>query len=269
MRLQIYKSLWGMEHLTYQESLRQIAAAGYEGVEAPVPQAEHVDEFMELLREHRLHYIALIASTGSSLKEHIETFANGMGRAALLNPQLIISHSARDCMSDEDQAAFFRAALSEEKAHGVAVGHETHRHRAMYTPWNTAKMLHQFPDLKLTADFSHWCCVCETLLHDQAEAIALASERTIHIHARVGYSQGPQVPHPAAPEYELELRTHEAWWRNILSIRQARGLDVTTATPEYGPPGYMHTLPFTRQPVSDPWDTCLWMKDRIGTSLTR
>lgn len=268
MRLQIYKSLWGMEHLSYGESIRQIVAAGYEGVEAPVPPSEHIEEFMEMLYEHKLNYIALIASTGQSLKEHIESFSNGIERAALLNPLLVISHSARDCMSDGDQVAFFRAALSEEKAHGVSVGHETHRHRAMYTPWNTARLLQKFPDLRITADFSHWCCVCETLLEDQAEAIAIASERTIHIHARVGYAQGPQVPHPAAPEYEQELRAHETWWRQILAKRQAAGYALTSATPEYGPPGYMHTLPFTSQPVSDLWDTCIWMKDRLRTSYS-
>ncbi|SFS46636.1 sugar phosphate isomerase/epimerase [Paenibacillus sp. BC26] len=267
MSLRLFKSLWGMEHLTYRESIRQIAAAGYDGVEAPVPSPEHAGEFIELLQEYKLAYIALIASTGQSLQQHKETFANGVNRAAALNPLLVISHSARDCMSDEEQSDFFRAAIHEQKAAGVSVGHETHRHRAMYTPWNTARLLELFPDLRITADFSHWCCVCESLLPDQGKAIRLASERTIHIHARVGYAQGPQVPHPAAPEYAVELKTHEDWWKHIFEIRKAGGYESTPVTPEYGPPGYMHTLPFTNQPVTDLWDTCLWMGNRLRTVL--
>ncbi|QHW33167.1 TIM barrel protein [Paenibacillus rhizovicinus] len=267
MSIRIFKSLWGMEQLSYRESIERIAAAGYDGVEATVPPPEHEREFAELLHEHRLDYIALIGSTGQTLSAHEESFARGIERAAALNPLLAISHSARDCMSFEEQLQFFRSALRSQSAAGLPVGHETHRHRAMYTPWNTAKLLEELPDLRITADFSHWCCVCESLLEDQAEALRIACERTIHIHARVGHAQGPQVPHPGAPEYAQELAAHEAWWRTILQARQSSGFETTTLTPEYGPPGYMQTLPFTRQPVSDLWDTCLWMGERIRKSF--
>ncbi|SDW46857.1 sugar phosphate isomerase/epimerase [Paenibacillus sp. CF384] len=263
MSIQLFKSLWGMEHLSYRESIEQIAAAGYDGVESTLPAPEHTNEFMELLQEHQLGFIALIGSSGATVSAHEEVFAAGIERAAAFRPLLAISHSARDCWSFEDQFSFFRSALRAEQAAGVRVGHETHRHRAMYTPWNTAKLLQELPDLRITADFSHWCCVCETLLEDQGDALRIAFERTIHIHARVGYAQGPQVPHPAAPEYAPELQRHELWWSSILAQREKQGFTSTTVTPEFGPPGYMHTLPFTRQPVSDLWDTCLWMGERM------
>ena len=41
--------------------------------------------------------------------------------------------------------------------------------------------------------------------------------RAHHIHARVGCEQGPQVPHPAAPEYQEALTAHERWWTQILA----------------------------------------------------
>ena len=43
----------------------------------------------------------------------------------------------------------------------------------MFTPRATVKSLKQFPELKITADFSHFTCVCESLLHDQEEDLAL------------------------------------------------------------------------------------------------
>ena len=62
-------------------------------------------------------------------------------------------------MPYEEQLHFFRQALDAERSAGVPVGHETHRRRAMFTPWTTAQLLSDLPELKITADFSHWCCV--------------------------------------------------------------------------------------------------------------
>lgn len=259
MEIRLVKSLWGMESFSYKEALAAIAAAGYDGVEGPVPPVEHREEFMALLQAHKLSYIALIATSGA----HEDAFTAGVKAAAALQPELIISHSARDCMDAERQLNFFKHAVAVENQYGIPVGHETHRHRAMFTPWTTAKLLTALPDLKLTADFSHWCCVCESLLEDQTEHLQLAMERTIHIHARVGYAQGPQVPHPGAPEYANELRAHESWWKQILATRTRRGFAYSTITPEFGPPGYMPTIPYTNEPVSDLWETCLWMANRL------
>ncbi|MEC0266956.1 sugar phosphate isomerase/epimerase family protein [Paenibacillus anseongense] len=257
--MKLFKSLWGMEAYTYREAFGKIAAAGYSGVEAGVPMKEHRTEFGQLLQEYNLDYIALISTSGN----HEETFKANLETAVSLDPTLVISHSARDCMSEERQLQFFEYAVEAEKHYGIPVGHETHRHRAMFTPWTTARLLQAIPDLKITADFSHWCCVCESLLEDQQENLQIAFERTIHIHARVGYAQGPQVPHPDAPEYKRELEAHELWWEHIWNARISKGFASTTITPEFGPPGYMHTMPFSNEPVSDLWEVCLRMADRL------
>jgi hypothetical protein len=80
-----------------------------------------------------------------------------------------------------------------------------------------------------------------------------------HIHARVGYDQGPQVPHPGAPEYEYALRAHQSWWEKIWRQQIERGKTFSTMTPEFGPDGYLHELPFSRQPVADLWELNRWM----------
>ena len=36
-----------------------------------------------------------------------------------------------------------------------------------------------------------------------------------------------------------------------------------TFTPEFGPPGYMPTLPYTKQPVADLWELNAWMARRF------
>ena len=121
-------------------------------------------------------------------------------------------------------------------------------------------MLGALPELRLTCDFSHWCVVCERLPDDEA-ALSLAIQHARHLHARVGYAQGPQVPDPRAPEYETELLAHESWWRRIAAAVAARG-EVVTATPEFGPDGYLHHSPFSNQPVADLAEINRWMAHR-------
>jgi hypothetical protein len=266
MKLKSIKALWGMEG-SLEQQFERIAAAGYSGIESPLPQAMEEllgfpaedKEFRRLLERYNLDYIAMVFSGGA---DHAESFREQVERAMTYGPILINSHSARDSMSFEEQAAFFEKALAIELKANIPVGHETHRGRAMFTPWTTGALLREYPELKLTADFSHWVCVCESLLGDQTENLNLAIERTVHIHSRVGYAQGPQVTHPASPEYTLELATHLDWWRAVMQDRVRTGRELTF-TPEFGPVGYMHTLPFTAQPVTDLWEVCLWMKQRF------
>lgn len=42
-------------------------------------------------------------------------------------------------------------------------------------------------------DYSHFCVVAESYLEEQSEMLEQVNERSFHIHARVGYPQGPQV----------------------------------------------------------------------------
>jgi hypothetical protein len=107
----------------------------------------------------------------------------------------------------------------------------------------------------LSADFSHWCVVSESLLADQAESLGLAIERTDHIHARVGFEEGPQVADPRAPESSAALEAHLGWWDRIIALHRAKGSALVTVAPEFGPSPYMPSLPWTGQPVSDQWAT--------------
>ena len=266
MKIKSIKSLWGMEG-SLERQFELIASTGYDGIESPLPNMIEkffgfpADEklFRRLLEQYELHYVAMVFTDGIN---HAQSFSEQVERAADWAPIIINSHSARDSMTFDEQAGFFDRALTVEQQVGIPVGHETHRGRAMFTPWTTGALLRRFPELKLTADFSHWVCVCESLLDDQKDDLELAFKRTIHIHTRVGYAQGPQVPHPGAPEYSLELSTHEHWWKQIAKVHALAGTQLTF-TPEFGPPPYMPRIPFTNEPVADLWQVCQWMKERF------
>ena len=148
------------------------------------------------------------------------------------------------------------------KETGVAIIHETHRGKFSFAAHITKQYLQNIPGLRITLDISHWCNTAESLLHDQQEAVDLAISRTDHIHARVGFAQGPQIPDPRDPEWNDALQFHLQCWDKVIELKKSNGQPVTI-TPEFGPFPYMMNLPFTKQPVSDQWDINEHMMDLL------
>ncbi|MBI1279256.1 MAG: TIM barrel protein [Anaerolineaceae bacterium] len=261
MKLLIFKALWGMTGSLHKQ-VERVAAAGYDGFELwPEQHDISRQELMALAQSHNLQMI--VGTSLQSLAE-IETKLKYLSE---YDPVRINLHSGRDSMTRDEGSAFFEESVRVESVIGVPVGHETHRGRILYTPWDTAYYLSQFPQLKLTADYSHWVNVCERLPEDQTDALAAANRAVVHIHGRVGYEEGPQVPDPSAPEYASQLHWHENQWRQIKGMHEQSGHDILTFTPEYGPPNYLHTLPYTNVPVADLWNVCLWAAERARQQL--
>ncbi|MCJ8014627.1 sugar phosphate isomerase/epimerase [Paenibacillus sp. KQZ6P-2] len=259
MELKKIKALWGMEG-TIQDQFARAAAAGYDGIEGPMPSQSDESSFREALKRHKLDYIIQVYTHD----DHLASFKSQVERAASFEPLLIVAHSAKDSMPETEQDRFFEGALATQHKSGIRIAHETHRGRAMFTPWTTARLLRKYPDLRITADFSHWVNVCESHLENHSEEITLAVDRTIHVHGRVGFPNGPQVPHPAAPEYKCELELFTDWWYRIFAKQAENGNTSATFTAEFGPPGYLPTLPFTNKPVADLWEVNQWMTDYMA-----
>ena len=252
MQLAIFRALWGMEG-EFDAQIEQIAGAGYDGVEGFInPSFPAAALFRKTVAQHGLK---LIMAGAVDTKEALEPTLKAL---AEYQPVKIGLQSGRDNMSHDQGKAYFEEALRVEQQIGIPVSHETHRGRVLFTPWDTAFYLHEFPTLKLVADYSHWVNVCERLPNDQQEALDQANTRTFHIHARVGYEEGPQVPDPSGAEYAAQLAWHEQQWQSIIRHRKQAGEALMTVTPEYGPPAYLHTLPHTNVPVADLWKVCLW-----------
>jgi hypothetical protein len=261
VQLKLIRHLWGLDE-PWETLFPKILASGYAGVEGPVPPAHEQHLFRDLLARYRLDFVAYVPTLGSSVEEHLESLRRGLDEAAAWEPLLVGCHGGRDVWPLSEAARFFRGALEAERATGLPVAHETHRGRPLFNPWAARELLPDLPDLKLSADFSHWVVVAERLLEDEADLIRMVAHQVHHIHARVGYSQGPQAPDPRAPEYAAELAAHEEWWDMVWDSQERRGMAVSTLTPEFGPPPYLHTLPYTGEPVANLWDICDWQARR-------
>jgi sugar phosphate isomerase/epimerase len=268
MNVLFFKSTWGMEEPSLRERLQRIAGAGFDGVELGVPDSlPACVDARAMLEDLGLAVIVQQWTRGLNAREHAESFAEQYQRAVRLKPLCINSHTARDWFTLEESLVVFDAATRLEREGGVPVVHETHRGRALFSTSATSALLSERPSLKLTADFSHWCCVHESLLEDQPEAVALGIQRAFHVHARVGHSQGPQVSDPRAGEWSAALKTHLGWWRRIVETRRAEDCQVLPICPEFGPPPYMPTYPGTNRPVADLWEVNCWMRDWLRGKL--
>ena len=268
MDLRFFSSTWGMDAPSLEAALRKIKQAGFDGVELGVPdRPDDGPPLRRLLDELELLVSVQQWTRGTTPEDHAASFASQFERAVALRPLGVNSHTGKDFFSLDQNLVVFRRAQSCERAAGVPVWHETHRGRALFSTLSTAALLAACPDLKLTADFSHWCCVHESLLEDQPEALARAIDRSIHVHARVGHSQGPQVPDPRAPEWQPAVQAHLAWWRAIAQRRRAAGAPLLTVCPEFGPPPYMTVHPTTGQPLADLWSVNCHMRDWLAAAL--
>ena len=269
MELQIFKTLWGHSG-DLDAAIISCRESNYSGIEgqAAATAAER-KEFRIKLDAHGLSYIAEICTAGSYVprrqapaSEHLESLRRHAEAALECNPIFLTIIAGCDAWGISQSVDFFGEATAIAGQLGVVASFETHRSRSFFNPWATRDILRQLPALKLTCDFSHWCVVCERLIDTELDIIALCAERAHHVHARVGYDQGAQVPHPAAPEYREALEAHERWWTQIWRSQLERGTVISTMTPEFGPDGYLHCLPFTGEPVADIGQINAWMTER-------
>ncbi|MEY2465707.1 MAG: hypothetical protein QOD03_228 [Verrucomicrobiota bacterium] len=275
MELRLFKTLWG-----HQGSLDDAVAAcqrnGFDGIEGQISAlSASGNDSLTKLADAGLSYIAEICTTGSyvpnrqaTIAEHLESLFQQAEAAMECNPLFLTIIAGCDAWSTAQSVDFFGKAIDLTNELGITASFETHRSRSFFNPWTTRDILLQLPELKLTCDFSHWCVVCERLIDTEPDILALCIERAHHIHARVGYDQGPQVPHPAAPEYRHALEAHECWWTAIWHTQLARGKTTSTMTPEFGPDGYLHCAPFTGEPVANLNEINLWMAERQGKRFT-
>ena len=175
----------------------------------------------------------------------------------------INSQTGKDYFTFEQNSELIELAKTIGEKTGIRVLHETHRGKFPFCVSTTKRFIEAFPNILLTADFSHFCAVSESLLDDQVKDLQKVIDRAGHIHARVGHSQGPQVSDPRLPEWENEVNHHLKWWDEIVGNHHRNGAERLTISPEFGPAPYMFLLPGTRMPVANQWEINVYMMEML------
>jgi sugar phosphate isomerase/epimerase len=260
--LVILATNWGFSG-NYDSFFAKAKAAGYEGAELWCPgNDKERNEMAAAAQKHGMKLSLLFGAEDKNPQKNFEEFTKVMNAGAALNPIYINCHSARDFFSYTEIRPFFDFTAQLSKQKNIPIYHETHRGRALYSAPVTKGFIEKHADLRITFDVSHWCAVHESLLADQEETMTLVLDRVDHIHARIGHAEGPQVNDPRAPEWEAAVKAHFAWWDKIVDRKKKNGERMTFLT-EFGPPDYMWTLPYTRQPLSDQWAINVYMMNLL------
>ena len=254
MKLIYTKAKWERGEQPLADFLADARGEGFDAVEIHVPSlTEPADEIRRRLTDQGLGLVAQITTDGPGPAEHLASLKSQLELAAQTGPLLVNCHGGRDFFSLDSGVELMQQGMEWAESLGVMLCYETHRGRPLFSVPSTVELLRRLPQLRLTADFSHWCCVHESDLTNQPEGVEAAIQRSWHIHARVGYSQGPQVPDPLGERWKDTTARFIDIWQRIIDARRSDGTPWLTVTPEFGPPLYMHCAPQTNEPLADTW----------------
>ena len=260
-KILFFQTDWG-NTLPMDAFLAKAKAAGYDGVELWMPAGEDKKRSLkEGLKKYELDVIFLHGTARNlPFEEALRVYEVGLQEILAWKPVKVNNHTGNDFWPLEQNLAFIALGDRYAKQVGIPVLHETHRGRFSYTLPEAVAMLRNFPNLKYTLDVSNWMVVHERLLTESDPLLQEIFPSVDHIHARVGFAEGPQVPNPAAPEWKNEVKAHLDIWEKIIRSRTGKVFTVTT---EFGPPPYMATVPFTNQPLADQWEANVWIMNAL------
>ena len=263
MRLLLFKPLRGHQG-TLDDAIHQAKLAGFDGIEGCPPSAP--DQrllFQERIQEAELGFIGEVCTGGAdrpdpaiSPNQHLLDLRSGIERCLDLSPLLINARTGLDSWSLDLQVDYFEKVLEMESDYGVDIIVQTVRSRSMFHPWITREILDRLPDLKLCCAFHEWCCAAARLvMDDDIRLLREIAENAWHLHACVGYPDGPQAPDPRLPEHSQALASHLKWWETVWTMQAQRGLEAITATTDFQPD--------PRCPGVDAWDVNRWIARQL------
>lgn len=256
-------SCWGIE-ASPKEALALAHEWGFEAVEGPL--RGDPGEWKRAWNDSGLPWIAEIATGcvpggyvpkwSSAPAEHLEDFLRKLDLALSAGAEKVTVLAGNDAWEFGVARDFLGELL--EAARGLDLTIETHRGRPTFHPVPTLRLLDDLPELRLTLDLSHWCVVCERPIASDLGLLDRLRGRIGHLHARVGYDQGPQAPDPRAPWHHDDTASHFAAWHRI-----AGDAESFTITPEFGPDGYLQRDPVSGRMLANLREINRWIGDQL------
>ena len=272
-QLRVYQSLWAMERRrpdkqewSLEEQLTMIRDAGYDGCGVRFVDRLYAREVTGFLRAHGMSWQAqCYPRTVDELRPVLDLVAEFGADHVNLQPD-VRPERLHDCIPIiEGWRRLAREA-------GVAVHVETHRDRMTTDLFFTLELLDCFPDLRLTADISHYVVgrefawpIDETA-HRQIRRVL---DQSWGIHGRVASREQIQIQ-LSFPHMKHWVDLFMGWWEYAIRSWRKRAPDdaVLTFLCELGPPEYAITGADGYE-LSDRWAEALWMKDAIRALWTR
>jgi hypothetical protein len=266
-KLRVLQSLWAMERRRadadewpLQTQLEMIRDAGFDGAGVRFIDPAFATEVTGFLRAHDMIWQAQCYPTSvDDLKPVLDLVARLGADHVNLQPN-VRPRRLEDCIPLLEGWR----RLGEQA--DVAVHVETHRDRMTTDLHFMLRLLDCFPDLRLTADISHYLVGREFAwpVDDENHAMMHRVLRNSWgIHGRIASREQVQIS-LGFPQHQGWVELFMGWWEYaIRSWRTRAGPDaVLTFLCELGPPPYAITGPDGAE-LSDRWQDALVLKSMI------
>lgn len=262
-RLRIQHSLWSLGKLpmnaetewTLDEKFSRVKASGFEAVECWLND-DSEREHKEALDRHGL---GLILGHRPFKTEDVQATVD---RAIRLGADFIFAQPADAFTPAKDVAKLCIEGRKIANDAGLAFFVETHRNNFTENLPQSIQLIDLVPDIRFTADLSHFVVVGE--FYGWADEGAIERmlpvlSRTSHMHGRI--SNGEQVQVDVADGSTAPARFFVQLWTAVMKhwLEGAGAGDIFPFASELGPPRYAITLPDGKE-FSDRWEQSLVMK---------
>lgn len=266
-RLQCGQTLWGMIGLpmnaatswTLDEKFARCRDANFQHVECFIRDDDAGRNVLAELKKHDLqwslgHRPMNVADTRTA----VEFAVNNGARWVLCQP-------ASAFHSLEEVVEIVHTGCDVAAANGLPYFVETHRNNFTENIPQTLQLIEAIPEIKMTADFSHFVVVGEFYgwkAEGALERMQPIINRIAHVHGRISNGEAVQVD-VGDGEGDEGTPAHfftRLWAAMFQSWRQtAQPGDVMPFSSELGPPRYAITLPDGSE-FSDRWEQGLVMR---------
>jgi hypothetical protein len=270
MKLSTFQALWAMQKLprggsewTVPEKVAKIIEGGFDGMEVAWSPSHPYEEAIAAANEAGLRYGVTVFPTGAEgqMEGLIERF-----RSMELPPAYVNIQPNRKVFTVEEGAPDLRRWFAIAKEGGFPTRIETHRDRMTTDLRFTLQLMAAVPELRMTADLSHFVVGQEFAwpVGDEDHAlIHRVLERSDMFHGRVATREQVQVPitwEHHRPWLELFL----GWWEEGFRLWQARSGpgDELIFVCELGPPWYSLTGADGEE-LSDRWEEAQILKGHV------
>jgi hypothetical protein len=272
-KLLVYQSLWAMERRRpdglewpLQQKLEMIRDAGFDGAGVRFFDYQYAKEITDFLRAHNMTWQAqCYPKTVDDLKPIIEHVRELGADHINLQPD-VRPYRLEDCIPYVEG---WRRLAHDAR---IPVHIETHRDRMTTDLFFTLHLLDCFPDLRLTADISHYVVGREFAWPISEENHSLMHRILDHawgFHGRVASREQVQIQISFAHHKEW-VDLFLGWWEyGFRSWRRRAPQDATlTFLCELGPKEYAMTGPDGYE-LSDRWEEAKMMMGMIRALWAR
>jgi hypothetical protein len=265
--LLVYQSLWAMERRhpdglewSLETKLRMIHEAGYDGVGLRFIDPDYVRTATRFLRDHGMSWQAqCYPKTVADLEPVLALVAEHGADHVNLQPD-VRPYDVDECIP------LLEGWIEMAARAGVPLHVETHRNRMTTDLFFTLHLLDKIPDMRLTADLSHYLVgrEFEWPISDENHALVhRILDNAWALHGRVASREQVQIQ-ISFPQHREWLELFMAWWEyGFRSWRRRASPDATlTFLCELGPKEYAMTGPDGCE-LSDRWEEALMLQRMV------